>query len=67
VVTLGDNVGSAAELKLASKFSDDVNGVKGVKNRMAIEKSGSRTKEKAIHTKKVLIIEAEKEDRYEKI
>jgi osmotically-inducible protein OsmY len=37
VVTLGDNVGSAAELKLASKFSDDVNGVKGVKNRMTVK------------------------------
>ena len=34
---MGDNVGNAAELKLASKFSDDVNGVKGVKNRMTVK------------------------------
>jgi hyperosmotically inducible periplasmic protein len=37
VVTLRGKAGSAAELKLAAKFAKDVNGVKGVKNRMTIE------------------------------
>jgi osmotically-inducible protein OsmY len=34
---LGGKANSAAELNLATKLANDVNGVKGVKNRMAIE------------------------------
>jgi osmotically-inducible protein OsmY len=37
VVTLSGKAGSAAEVKLATKFANDVNGVKSVKNRMTIE------------------------------
>lgn len=37
VVTLGGKASNAAELKLATKLANDVNGVKGVKNRMTIE------------------------------
>jgi len=37
VVTLFGKAGSAAELKLATKLAEDVNGVKGVRNRMSIE------------------------------
>jgi osmotically-inducible protein OsmY len=37
VVTLTGKAGNATELKLATKLADDVNGVKGVKNRMTIE------------------------------
>ncbi|MFZ2400000.1 MAG: BON domain-containing protein [Smithella sp.] len=37
VVTLSGNAGSAAEKDLASKYANDVNGVKGVNNRMTIE------------------------------
>jgi len=37
VVTLGGKAGSAAEVSLATKFANDVNGVKGVDNRMTIE------------------------------
>jgi hyperosmotically inducible protein len=37
VVTLGGKAGNAAEMNLATKFANDVNGVKGVKNRMTIE------------------------------
>lgn len=37
VVTLYGKVGNAAELNLATKFANDINGVKGVKNRMTIE------------------------------
>jgi len=37
VVTLGGKASSAAELKLATKIANDVNGVKGVKNQMTIE------------------------------
>jgi len=37
VVTLGGKASSAAEVDLATKLANDVNGVKGVKNRMTIE------------------------------
>jgi hyperosmotically inducible periplasmic protein len=37
VVTLYGKAGNAAELNLATKLSNDVNGVKSVKNRMTIE------------------------------
>jgi osmotically-inducible protein OsmY len=37
VVTLGGKAGNAAELNLAGKFTNDVKGVKGVKNRLTIE------------------------------
>jgi hyperosmotically inducible protein len=37
VVTLGGKAKNAAEKDLATKFSNDVNGVKSVKNRMTIE------------------------------
>jgi len=37
VVTLSGKAGNAAEKDLATKFANDVNGVKGVKNRMTIE------------------------------
>ncbi|MEN6318188.1 MAG: BON domain-containing protein [Syntrophaceae bacterium] len=37
VVTLYGKAGNASELDLATKLANDVNGVKGVKNRMAIE------------------------------
>ena len=37
VVTLGGTAINAAEKDLAAKFANDVNGVKGVKNRMVIE------------------------------
>ena len=37
VVTLGGKARNAAEKDLATKFANDVNGVKGVKNRMTIE------------------------------
>jgi len=37
VVTLGGKASNAAELNLATKLANDVNGVKGVKNRMTIE------------------------------
>jgi osmotically-inducible protein OsmY len=37
VVTLGGKASNAAELKLATKLANDVNGVKRVKNRMTIE------------------------------
>ena len=37
VVTLGGKAKNAAEKELAAKFANDVNGVKGVKNRMTIE------------------------------
>jgi osmotically-inducible protein OsmY len=37
VVTLSGKAGNAAELNLATKLANDVNGVKGVKNRMTIE------------------------------
>ena len=37
VVTLHGKAGNAAEIKLATKLAKDVNGVKEVKNRMAIE------------------------------
>ena len=37
VVTLYGKAGNAAEVKLATKFANDINGVKGVKNRMIIE------------------------------
>jgi osmotically-inducible protein OsmY len=37
VVTLYGKAGNAAEVKLATKFANDINGVKGVKNRMTIE------------------------------
>jgi hyperosmotically inducible periplasmic protein len=36
-VTLYGKASNAAELNLATKFANDVNGVKGVKNRMIIE------------------------------
>jgi osmotically-inducible protein OsmY len=37
VVTLGGKASNAAEVDLATKLANDVNGVKGVKNRMTIE------------------------------
>ncbi|MFH1933847.1 MAG: BON domain-containing protein [Pseudomonadota bacterium] len=37
VVTLYGKVGNAAELNLATKFANDINGVNGVNNRMTIE------------------------------
>jgi len=37
VVTLGGKAKNAAEKELAAKFANDVNGVKGVENRMTIE------------------------------
>ena len=37
VVTLGGKASNAAELKLAAKLANDVNGVKSVKNKMTIE------------------------------
>jgi osmotically-inducible protein OsmY len=37
VVTLSGTADSAAEVTLATKFANDVNGVKGVKNRMTIK------------------------------
>jgi osmotically-inducible protein OsmY len=37
VVTLGGKAKNATEKDLATKLADDVNGVKGVKNRMAVE------------------------------
>jgi osmotically-inducible protein OsmY len=37
VVTLGGKASNAAEVELATKLANDVNGVKGVKNRMTIE------------------------------
>jgi len=37
LVTLGGKASNAAELNLATKLANDVNGVKGVKNRMTIE------------------------------
>jgi osmotically-inducible protein OsmY len=37
LVTLGGKAKNAAEKDLATKFANDVNGVKGVKNRMTIE------------------------------
>jgi osmotically-inducible protein OsmY len=36
VVALGGKASNAAELNLANKLANDVNGVKGVKNRMTI-------------------------------
>jgi len=36
-VTLYGKASNAAELKLATKFANDVNGVKGVRNRMIIK------------------------------
>jgi osmotically-inducible protein OsmY len=36
LVTLGGKAKNAAEKDLATKFANDVNGVKGVKNRMTI-------------------------------
>jgi osmotically-inducible protein OsmY len=39
VVTLYGKASNAAELNLATKLANDVNGVKGVKNRMTIEES----------------------------
>jgi hyperosmotically inducible protein len=37
VVTLGGKASNSAELNLATKLANDVNGVKGVKNLMTIE------------------------------
>jgi osmotically-inducible protein OsmY len=37
VVTLSGKAGNAAEMNLATKLTNDVNGVKSVKNRMTIE------------------------------
>jgi hyperosmotically inducible protein len=37
VVTLGGKASNAAEVSLATKFANDINGVKGVENRMTIE------------------------------
>ena len=37
VVTLYGKASNAAELNLATKLANDVNGVEGVKNRMTIE------------------------------
>jgi len=37
VVTLGGKASNAAEVNLATKFANDVNGVNGVENRMTIE------------------------------
>jgi len=37
VVTLGGKASNVAEVNLATKFANDVNGVKGVENRMTIE------------------------------
>ena len=37
VVTLRGKAGNAAQMNLATKFTNDVNGVKGVKNRMTIK------------------------------
>jgi osmotically-inducible protein OsmY len=37
VVTLSGKAGNEAELNLASKLANDVNGVKGIENRMTIE------------------------------
>jgi len=37
VVTLGGKASNAAEVSLATKFANDVNGVKSVENRMTIE------------------------------
>jgi osmotically-inducible protein OsmY len=37
VVTLVGKASNAAELKMATKLTNDVNGVKGVKNKMIIE------------------------------
>ena len=37
LVTLGGKARNAAEMNLATKFANDVNGVKGVKNQMTIE------------------------------
>jgi hyperosmotically inducible protein len=37
VVTLDGKAGNEAELNLATKLANDVNGVMGVKNRMTIE------------------------------
>jgi osmotically-inducible protein OsmY len=42
---LGGKASNAAELNLATKYANDVNGVKGVKNRMTIEQSEFKTKE----------------------
>ena len=39
IVTLYGKASNAAELNLATKLVNDVNGVKGVKNRMTIEES----------------------------
>jgi hyperosmotically inducible periplasmic protein len=44
VVTLGGVAKNATEKDLATKFANDVNGVKSVKNQMTIELSESRTK-----------------------
>jgi hypothetical protein len=49
LVTFGGKASNAAEFHLATKLANDINGVKGVKMQ-------------AIDTKRVLIIEAEKED-----
>jgi osmotically-inducible protein OsmY len=37
VVTLSGKASNAAELNLATKFANDVNGVKSVKNQMTIK------------------------------
>ncbi len=37
MVTLTGKAGNADEVRLATKFASDVNGVKSVKNRMTIE------------------------------
>jgi osmotically-inducible protein OsmY len=37
LVILGGKTSNAAELNLATKFANEVNGVKGVKNRMTVE------------------------------
>jgi hypothetical protein len=45
MVTLGGKASNAAELNLATKFANGVNGVKSVKYRMSIESSESKTEE----------------------
>ncbi len=45
VVTVGGKARNAAEKDLVTKLVNDVNGVKGVTNRMIIEYSESKTKE----------------------
>ena len=44
VVTLGGKTENATEKDLATKFANDVNGVKSVENRMTFELSKSKTK-----------------------